>query len=342
MLDFQFAIRVADVHPINPHGTVALCTLWTPPAYLIKQVEAKYPHLLNDDSPVAVVGKLYGGGLKIMLRNLHHNPQLDTVILCGQDFAGAGELLNKFFLGDYELTGKLQTYIFDDGQTRELETLAIYGEKSVYKMDSLILHSAFQRKPKIWELPTDGDLRVEKLAQFLSNYVPTGDPPDARPEPIPLPHPEVSVFPSERFGAMVVADTIVEAWREILWRLNRFGVPVLLRNNKERRELNNFKTVILYPDHYSLEELMSPPYNLKEEYIKSYQNEIIEINNRNPGIPYTYGNRIRAHFHSDLLDRAAKNLSLDRDSRHAFISLWDNATDIEAPDSPCLVSLFFR
>jgi thymidylate synthase len=78
------------------------------------------------------------------------------------------------------------------------------------------------------------------------------------------------------------------------------------------------------------------------EYIKSYQDELLTIENIHEGVPYTYGNRIRAHFGSDLLKDIALNLSLDSDSRHAYISLWDNTSDLKAPDSPCLVSLFFR
>ncbi|MDR2460971.1 MAG: DUF4346 domain-containing protein [Deltaproteobacteria bacterium] len=343
MLDFQFAIQVKDFHEVNPLGTVALCSLWTPPSYIFDRLKEIAPKFLEKDSPLAVIGKLYGGGLKIMLRNLHHNPQLDTVILCGKDFAGAGELLLKFFQGKYERTGKKQAYIFDDGKKEELETIAISGEKSIYQMDDLLLPDMFITKPKILELKSDrSGTSAHRIVDFFQTYKRPLTTPEARPSAIPLPRPQISIFPAERFGGSVIAESIREAWSEILFRLDRFGVPTLLRKGKERRELNNFKTTILKPDKYSLEELTSPPYNLKETYILSYQEEIMEKKNLYEGIPYTYGNRIRSHFGADLLEKAALYLAADLDGRHGFIDLWDNSTDMGADDAPCLVSLYFR
>jgi thymidylate synthase len=344
MLDFQLAIAASGLMIVNPFGTVAVCSLWTPPGYLLEKIREKAGELLGEGSPIAVVGGLYGAGLKIMLRNLYHNPQVDTVILCGKDFSGAGEHLRKFFRGEYERTGKKKLYAFESGEERELETIVIKGRKTVYMTDELLLPEYFKWVPKITELSTDKDgLREEKLKHFLSGYSPS--PPlkaSDRPEPIPLPHLVSDVFPADSFAQVIVSDGILDGWSRLLWRLYRFGVPVSFRKGKERRELNNMKVVIKQPDVFDKEIAFSSPYNLSQEYIDSYQDELLKKEITLDGLPYTYGNRIRVHFEKDLLDMAARNLSGESDSRRAYIALWDNTTDMEAPDSPCLVSLFFR
>jgi thymidylate synthase len=344
MLAFQLAMEASNVKTVNPLGTVAVCSLWTPAAHVWERLKEKAPALLGGESPIAVIGGLYGGGLKIMLRNLHHNPQLDTVVLCGKDFAGAGEHLAKFFAGDYERAEKKNLYLFPDGEKRELSPIVIRGKKTAYKMDDTLLPDSFLTIPKIVEVTTDKDGdRLDKLGNYLSTYRPAAtDGNMTRPAAVPLPKLMSDVFPADRFAFSLTADTIVEAWSKLLSRLNRFAVPTVFRKGKERRELNNVKVVVKTPWKYDLGTITSHPYNISEEYITSYQNELLTAENDHEGIPYTYGNRIRAHFKKDLLVMAAKNLSKVSDSRHAYVSLWDNEGDMEADDSPCLVSLFMR
>jgi thymidylate synthase len=343
MLNFLTAIPVRTLRIVNPQGTVAICALWTPVEFQEKRLRELYPELLRDGSPICSIGGLYGGGLKIMLRNLHFNPQVDTVILYGKDFAGAGEHLRKFFRGEIVKTGRFQRYILADGEKRDLETVSIVGRKSVYHMDSLLLPEDFARPPRIWDLNEDPERdKIAALKNFFESYRPLAAPPESRPDKIPLPRPEISVFPTEPKAGAVVADTILGAWEEILYRLHRFGIPVTFRKGKERRELLNFKAVINFPQDYSSEEILQEPYLLNQQTLAEYQNGILNPAAADDGGPYTYGNRIRSHFDVDLLERAAASLAQESDARHALISLWDNGRDLEADESPCLVSLFFR
>ncbi|MDR3152750.1 MAG: hypothetical protein LBW85_00415 [Deltaproteobacteria bacterium] len=344
MLDFQASVSVRGLRLINPLGTAALCTLWTPAQYVWNRLEEKAPELLDPcASPLAVMGGLYGGGLKIMLRNLHHNPQIDTVILCGKDFSGAGEHMAMYFKGKYERTGKRLKYIVREGESRELETIRIRARKSVCSLDELLLPEDFSRHPEIVDLGSDANGHwADKVKAFLGTYSPKPPAPAFRPEKVPVPRLETSVFPCERAGGIVIADSIAEAWAGVLYRLDRFGQPVGFRKGKERRELQNFKAVIRYPADLNPAELEGDPWNLCPEEIKSYQAEIIRPENPHEGIPYTYGSRIRSWFGGDLLAGAARDLAGDLDSRHAYLSLWDNRQDPEAADAPCLCSLFFR
>lgn len=340
-MNFQFAVPSKNVDPINPRGTVAVCTLWTPPEFVRRRLEESGADLSSASSPVAVVGGLYGGGLKIMLRNLLNNPQIDTVAVVGKDHAGAGGHLVHFFQGDVRRTGRTQQYLFDDGHVEEREKVEIFGSDSTYTMDDLVLPEMFRRAPRIEDFfsrPLDDGIAA--LAAFLRSYVPGSGADEGMRLAVPLPTPEVSAFPGDRGGHVIAADTILEAWEKVLYRLARFGRPVEFRNGKKRNELLNLKVVVREPEKYTDADLLR--FNLPPEEIAAYQEELLCGDPGKDGVAYTYGNRMRSYFGRDLPAAVAKDLALERDSRHGFLTLWDNTRDIDGGKAPCLATLFFR
>ena len=52
-------------------------------------------------SPIAVFGNLYGNGLREMLRNLLYNPQIQVLLICGNNRSGSYEDC-KIFLNRLE------------------------------------------------------------------------------------------------------------------------------------------------------------------------------------------------------------------------------------------------
>ncbi|MDR1109974.1 MAG: hypothetical protein LBP92_04560 [Deltaproteobacteria bacterium] len=336
----SLAIEAKNIKILNPSGTVALCSLWTPVGYLERRIQEARPDLLaQPGGPLALIGGLYGGGLSIMLRNLFHNPQIDSLVLLGKDFSGAAEHLRLFLAGEVSFPGLRQAYVFDDGHVEELEKMVVQGTGASYSMDSLLRPDMFARVPRVLDLagPVTGQV-LDSLFGFLGSYRPLGSPP-ARPAAVPLPRPRVRHFPSDPFGHVVTAGTIFEAWSEILSRLHRFGRPVRFRNGKERLELMNLKAVVAEPG------LLSPRdqslLNLSPGQLEDYGAQLLSPD-LDHGLPYTYGHRLRRHFGSDHLARAAADLAKAGDSRRAFVSLWDNGIDPGGGDSPCLVSVFFR
>ncbi|MDR1486750.1 MAG: hypothetical protein LBT62_01970 [Deltaproteobacteria bacterium] len=338
-MDLELAIAVKNIKPVNPKGTVAICSLWTPIDYLWKIWRQAKPDIFDAPSPFALIGGLYGGGLNIMLRNLHHNPQIDTIILFGKDFSGASHQLSNFFSGKIVRTDQWQDYIFDDGHIEKLEKITIEGPQSTYSMDSLIYPEIFSKKPQVenWTGLSHKDLK-ERLETFFDNYKPAS-PPLVRPAGIPLPKPIINTYPSNRFSHVITAETITQAWSELVFKLSRFGNAVSFRNGKQRLELNNLKAVVTNPGR--MEQTDFAKINLSSENLLEYKNELIDGSLKH-GLTYTYGHRLRTHFNEDLLMQAVSDLSSAGDSRHAYISLWDNNTDIKGHDSPCLVTVFFR
>jgi thymidylate synthase len=341
MLEFKWAVKADKVLLVNPMGTVAICSLWTPVSHLEKIWRAKAPELLAKESPLSLVGGLYGGGLKIMLRNLHHNPQIDTVVLLGKDFSGAVEHLVNFFKGQVIRTGRKQLYVFDDGRKEELEKLEIQGSETSHALDELIRPELFDAPPRIVDwTPDPNNAAPEKLSQFLAAYAPKAPAPNNRPQAIPLPKPLTETFPSELASHVIVAETILEGWDELLYRLSRFGRLIRLRNGKERNELLNVKVVIKNPGRYFPDDLTRR--NLSESKIKAYQADLLKSELTEGGSSYTYGHRLGQYFKVNLLETVARDLAINLDSRHGYATLWDNVKDPFGSDSPCLVSLFFR
>ena len=58
---------------------------------------------------------------------------------------------------------------------------------------------------------------------------------------------------------MIVTETILGAWQELLFRLSRFGIPTTFRSGKRRNELLDVKVVIGNPGAGMLDEARVAP-----------------------------------------------------------------------------------
>ncbi len=333
----------AKVRVLNPTGRTALCTLWTPPEYVLKQLGDV---LCGKTGPLAVAGGLFGGGLRVLLRNLLYNPQIETLLLYGKDHSGAGRLLRSFFNGGYRRTGTKQIYAFEDGRREELEKAVISDGDLKYVTDGLLPPELFRFPPRVVEFPFDRYGGLAELAAFLSTHIPTRlTATEADRLFVPLPVPETSSFPGETGGREIVADTVAQAWDKLLYRLARFGVPVSFQKatnpdapTKKRNELRNVKVIVRFPERDP--DGLRQGLNLPEEEFTAYAATLL-----NPELgdnTYTYGNRLRRHFGADLVESVIAQLREGVDARRGYAALWDNTRDMTGSGAPCLVSLFFR
>jgi thymidylate synthase len=135
-----------------------------------------------------------------------------------------------------------------------------------------------------------------------------------------------------------VQDTPLEAWRELVFRLVRFGHLVQLRKG-ERQELQNVRIVVRRPGLDDAESLGKYNFSLGE--LIQYQRGML-LGTLPDDQSYTYGNRIREYFGFDALVKFAARLRKNPQDRDCYLALWDSRHDIDADDAPCLVSLFFR
>ena len=345
---------------INPHGNIGVVTLWSKVDYVIERFRQAGVDLNPATSPIAVFGNLYGNGLREMLRNLLYNPQIHTLLICGNDRSGSRKELESFFGNGLEPIEEANiSYLVEAGNVQH--PWRIKGTRRL--IDGLVQPKLFPKKPRIEWMgdPTkeiiigkqDDSIINTQIRVFFANFEnlerrPLEQSADnlVRPDAVPpLPQVETSYFPSNPRSHLVVRDTILEAWKEVLYLLTRFGRRVTLKKG-ERLELQHVKVVVEKPHFETNDELNAV--NLDPGRLGQYSMDFFDGEMR-PDETYNYGHRLRSYFKDkderkiDTLTACAARLKEDDEDRKSYISLWDTGRDLKAKEGrPCLVSLYFR
>ncbi len=313
---------------INPEGDVGLTTLWSRPKQAIKVLTALGIDLSPQTSRIAVVANLYGNGLQQMLRNLLWNPQIVYLLVMGQNLSGSREEVLNFFESGIEPVEYLG-----------VPTHRIVGTQRI--IDGLVHPETFKNGIRLLTFGKLSEAEThQKMVDFFKTISPK-QPCQIERVNIPIPKTECQRYPSEPRSHTILRTTPLEAWQELIFRLVRFGYHNQLQKG-ERIELQNVKVIVEAPKE---EENLSD-YGFSLEHFKAYQQRILDPKLYEQS--YTYGNRLRNYFEYhkkkvDSLDIVIQRLKNDFESRHAYVSLWDNSRDLpEGHGCPCLVSLFFR
>ncbi|MEP6962330.1 MAG: thymidylate synthase, partial [Acidobacteriota bacterium] len=324
------------LHIVNPGGDVAVCTLWSKAESAQKILQDGGVDLAPETSRISLITNLYGNGLPQMLRNLLWNPQIRRIVIVGKNLSGSREWLLNFFehgLEEVDFLGAKANRIRNTTRT----------------IDGCVLPEHFPTKIDFATFGDIGDAATQVGLRAYFDALPPFEPCTLeRKEPPPIPEPAVTRFPSEPRAHSFVRDTPMEAWAELIFRLYRFGHRnmVAKKGAKEGRvELQNVKIVVEKPVEESDEVLQS--YGFSLEKFQGYQKRILDPI-KPADLGYTYGNRLRGYFHReghvvDSIEIAAERLKAKPDSRHCYITLWDNSRDLpEGTDTPCFVTAFFR
>jgi thymidylate synthase len=334
LIPLHFADRLAVV---NPEGTIGIVTLWSRVDYVLRLLRESSMDVSPDTSPIAALGTLYGNGLRELLRNLLYNPQIDTLIVLGRNRSGSAEELEAFFRRGLE-PHPSDGIVYEAKEGCPAPTAMRIGGTSRV-IDSMVRPEHFARRLRIVSAGNPQEAEsVSKLRTFLASYTPMEGPIPDRME-IDLPQVKVSWHPSSPRQHSIHESDPLTAWKQLVFRLHRFGVPVRPAKG-ERRELQGVKVVVEEPGEVDAEQLRT--YGFSESQIRRYQQDILS-GALNADETYSYGNRLRTHFGVDSLDEAVRRLSLDPEDRKSYVVLWDPRRDLTASTGhPCLVSLFFR
>jgi len=332
---------------INPHGTIGVVTLWSKPDYVIERFRKAGVDLDPATSPIAVFGTLYGNGLREMLRNLLYNPQIQFLYVCGNNRSGSYNELLNFFIG---YMGPVQSSLIRYKTPPGIEKVSIWKISDTNRLiDDLVKPQQFKfylEKLPMVVLAQPSDVQDEEFLGHAKQFF------DCPPHPtpvneedrleIPLPEVEVQYFPSNPRGHLVVRDTILEAWKEVLYLLTRFGRRVTLKKG-ERLELQHVKVVVEKPESpQSVPDNQLEEVNLDLFELVDYQKELFFGNIREDET-YNYGNRLHRYFDLDTLGACIERLKQDPEDRKSYVALWDTSRDLTVKEGrPCLVSLFFR
>jgi thymidylate synthase len=317
--------------PVNPYGDVGVVTLWSKTDQAHKIISQAGVDVDPESSRIAAIGNLFGNGLPELLRNLLYNPQIQCLIIMGQDLSGSRQELINFFERGIEAVDYLGT-----------PSYRVIGTNRI--IDGMVTPDMFPRPMKLVPLGLLSDPETTAGLKRVVAALPRVDSSELLRLPVPIPKVEVQRFPSEPRNHNIFRASPVEAWRELIFRLVRFGHRNTLRKG-DKIELQNVKVVIEEPiedDPQILDE-----YGFSLEHFHEYQQRMLD--GRKPqDLVYTYGNRMRGYFQIDGepidgLQIMIERLRADPESRHAYMTLWDNSTNLVTGEHcPCLVSIFFR
>ena len=277
-----------------------------------------------------------------MLRNLLYNPQIQTLLICGHDRSGSLRELRNFF--DYGLEPVELSLVSYRSPSPGIEIAPARISETNRIIDDLVKpeNICTETSPGLWlgrPPMQDEDTFEHDKSTFSTSLAVQTCATRVERRKIPLPEVEVQYFPSNPRGHVVVRDTPIEAWKEVLYLLTRFGRRVTLKKG-DRLELQHVKVVVEQPEFEAEKELQAV--NIAPEKLRRYQEDILRGELR-PDETYNYGHRLRAYFGLDTLEACADRLKADPEDRKSYVALWDTARDLTVKEGrPCLVSLFFR
>lgn len=353
-LEFRPIVKREALTLGNPHATAVVCCLWSVRDKVAKRLE---PALY------AALGNLYSGerGLDYLVRNLLANPQITDLVVSGSSLNSSYDCLISFFDSGVEsgvtLGGRptwrvipwrhadtLEGYVGLDIPLEALERLRKRVTVHVVERDDLQSYLA-----SLAEHPRAVLVGPEGREIF--------EPPAAEARGI--------AYPNEVSGFTIHADSVPDAWLEILDLILTHGAEVGSSYKERTKEVLNLSVVIAATAPALPTELPSwigvTP-KMAEEYAVT---KLIESGHAGEDVNYTYADRARAWFKKPIdqatietsqgklefisqmpVDQVAavgRKLAKDWDEcKSAVISYWDPAYDNDHGGSPCFNQAWFR
>lgn len=317
------------VKTINPFGHVGILTLWSKVETIVGKLQ-KYGAM---PSCVAAIANLYGDGISQLIANLLWNPQITKLYVIGNNRTGSLQELAKFLQDGVEqvtINGSAQLRI--RGTTRLVNPALTGPELFGGHVPQIIDMSIGQLDASIADLH---QALTRETAPVIQR---------ARKE-LQLADPKMETMPSLVADCQIVGDNALDAWAELLFAINRFGLVTVLKKGM-RKELLNVKVLIKDPGWQPDSDYAK--FNLDGQKMRQYA-EAMLCPDLGDDITYTYGHRLKRYYGFDLVGQAITRLVSDPSDRKCFISIWDSYKDLydrnadgTARGHPCWVGLFLR
>jgi len=305
----------------NSEGKAGIVTLWNPPRAYESKLRESSPEVFGSNGNLVTITSLYGNGFAQMLANLAHNPQINRIAVTGNTpkVVPSFEYLDRFLKGEI--------------------TSEIFGGVEMNKINGTEFYVDSQLKPEMFRYLEMKRFDTSDL-RGISEYVkgaPTRKVEESDRSLVKLVEPEFRDFPSDINQHTIVANTPLEAWKEVLWKIDRFGVNTTIKKGV-KRALTNLDVTILNASFE--DESLLRKWGFDPEELRIYGKQILhgEIPE---GVKYSYGNRLRAQG-GDPLGVIIEKLKKDKLDRYSFVSLWNTQTDlVEGKASPCFTEAYF-
>lgn len=314
---------------------VVIVTGWSDAASIAKKLPA---------AAHAALGQLYNpaGGLSILIRNLLYNPQITRVVHTIPTLydlnAGSMASLRAFFENGVEEA-------MSSAERPCWRTIGGRGE--IEKEIPLEALEVLRKRIVVSTLPEYLAGLPARLSD-LPEFIPTLTKYEAGNRQVfPIQSIDSNRLPGALIGHRIEAETIAEAFPEIMHRIRTTGRMMTTGYGGHWQELINMTVVINNePEGFKFE----PYLPVDAEYIKSYIPQMCEgLKGRESAVKYTYGSRMREYFGVNQIQEVINKLLKEPDACSAVVNLWDSggirsdkSSDHQHGGSPCLNHLWFR
>ncbi len=285
----------------SQESPVSIVTLWTICDKITKDIDKKL---------YCLAGQLYTkNGINYLVRNLLANKNIRYLVLVGQDGSGAGQELKDLW------QNKNSQYLHKEIKKESLNNLL----NNVKLVDLIGIENSKKIKNEI-----------KKLNQNLGSYGKNEK--FKEPEIKELSELECS-WPTDISVFKVKDKTIAAAWLKALKTTLRFG-DIKITDAMRMKEILNLAAVITEEDPNNF--YLPPWLGLSKKKVEEYLPQIIK-EEKNPGLHYTYGNRLQKHFKVNQIKEIISRLKKDKNAREAIAILFDPAIDHRAKHRPCII-----
>lgn len=266
-----------------------------------EEIYEKIPEMYRKD--ILCIGNLYTeNGIQYIVKNSLLCPQIFGFILIGND---KNNVVSTLLSKDYY-------YSRDDNFKRFYDTFIASG--------------------RLYDLPVTFSWLIPLIAKerdhSTSNWI--SEPIDCYSEEST----QTDTLPSEHQGFTVKDKSLEILWRKALTYINRFGVERTTSTGKKYREIIGLVSVL---------EAFNEPVKMPENAplsstIEAYSAQII-TDSPQPGIEYTYGQRLHDH---GQIDAIIEKLNADITNRQAIGVTWNLPNDSTSLYPPCCVVADFK
>jgi len=297
-----------DIFIINPKSNIAISTLWRKKEYILQKIPEK------TKKKIGIIGTTYTSfGINYMLETLAENPQINILILYGDDLSTSGDTIFNTF-GKKEIS---KIIVLDRRKVKEIidtiELIDLRKEAKDGKIEKLI--EEIEKNYKENEIKRKKfKLRVEEKSK-VESY------------PIPL------------SGHLIYdSESVFRIWIKILDLIMRFGNLKFTEYEIPQKEyLNVVATLGLYGKEYKMEKEFFE--FIERENFERHINEV--LNPKKPdGVEYTYGERFFSHrYGKNQINYLIEKLSKAPYSRRALVVSWDHEVDQNVQNPPCIIAI---
>lgn len=305
-------------------GNTAVITGWSKASIVASKLDPKL---------YAVAGNFYSAttGMNYLIRNLLYNPHIRHII----GFTGTQQDANS---------GSMQCLedFFNNGVKKGLsatgaETWVVDSDHLGYIDTSIPIEIIERIRQNIFYVPTNA---ITEIEVFLTKFseCPRYGKEWSKSVSYPMVETTTKILPANPRNHAITAETIADAWTDIIYRIRTFGkLKLTHRGDKWQELIDLVVTINNEPEDFNFPDYL--PFD--RQFLGEYIDQILCSGEDSQLVKYTYGSRLRSWFGVDQIQALIEKIIDKPNASSLVLSLWDAEKDLTMGDSPCLNHLKF-